>query len=47
MHVLIVSLVEDDTFLPCEFCLELFPFENLIGHQVSPKLLLGNPCDLT
>lgn len=24
---------EDDTFLPCEFCQELFPFDNLILHQ--------------
>lgn len=24
---------EDETFLPCEFCQELFPFDNLILHQ--------------
>lgn len=33
------TLVEDDTFLPCEFCQELFPFENLIAHQVSPNVV--------
>lgn len=25
----------DATFLPCEFCQELFPSENLIQHQVN------------
>lgn len=34
-YVIILPLVEDDTFLPCEFCQELFPFDNLIVHQVS------------
>jgi hypothetical protein len=24
----------DDQFLPCEFCNELFPLDNLIQHQV-------------
>ena len=33
----LLSWTEDDTFLPCEFCQELFPFDNLILHQVGAK----------
>ena len=30
---------EDVEMIPCEFCDELFPFENLIMHQVSTRFI--------